>query len=275
MTVSAYDFSLVKTYLHISPEGVDHLLDEMAGTEFFNSARLVEMMEKTGEAVQANGRKLPGSFFGTSLSHLCITKLIFLAMYDKVIDLSLDNVMLQIDYEEGHGHPHLGYRIKEVRVQDMPAGNGDGFVLADWRKFLSASVTPAVEAIAEAANAKAEMIWQQFGGITGMVRDFVQNMQLPPEVAERFTHHFNLLSEEVAPDVFNRRRNPFKWELRYIDNPYEPGEQWVMRSACCYYDSRKDGEKCFVCPRMTLAERAEKVACIQAGADAQSEATSA
>ncbi|WP_040710374.1 hypothetical protein [Paenibacillus curdlanolyticus] len=52
-------------------------------------------------------------------------------------DLSLDNVMLQIDYEEGHGHLHLGYRIHEVRVPDVPADCGDAFVLADWRKFMS------------------------------------------------------------------------------------------------------------------------------------------
>ncbi|NBD27476.1 (2Fe-2S)-binding protein [Paenibacillus glycinis] len=256
---TAYDFSLVKTYLHISPEGASHVLDEMPAVDFFRAARLEEMMSKTGETVQAIGYKLPGSYFGTSLCHLCITKLIFLAMYGKLLDLRLEHLTFQIDYEEGHGHPHLGYKINEVIARNLPAENQDEFVTEDWRTFMAVAVTPAVQAIAKAARMNAEMIWQQFGGIAGMVKDFVGQMQLPAEVAERFDHHFRLLSEAIAPEAFGRKRNPFQWEPSYVDNPYRPNERWIMRSACCQYDRREGGTKCFTCPRMTPDERACEV----------------
>lgn len=259
----AYDFSLVKTYLHISPEGVDHVLDEMPASGFFDAARLDEMLRKTGELVQATDYKLPGSFFGTTLCHLSVTKLIFLAMYGKVLRLDLDRLTFQIDYEEGHGHPHLGYRLGEIVALELPEANADGFVTEDWLAFVTDTAVPAVRAIAQASRMNAEVIWQQFGGIAGMVKDFVHQMQLPAEAVERFDHHFRLLSEAIPAEAFGRKRNPFQWETRYVDNPYQPGERWVMRSGCCQYDRREGGTKCFVCPSMTPDERACEVRRIQ------------
>ena len=61
MTTTAYDFSLVNTYFHISPDGVEHVLDEMPASGFFQADRLEEMMRKAGKVVQAIDLKLPGS----------------------------------------------------------------------------------------------------------------------------------------------------------------------------------------------------------------------
>ncbi|QHW34031.1 hypothetical protein GZH47_26710 [Paenibacillus rhizovicinus] len=263
---TAYDFSLVKTYLHISPEGVEHVLDEMPAVDFYRIERLQEMMDKAGAIVQATDRLLAGSFIGTSLCNLCVTKLIFMAMYGKVLDLPLTNLSFQIDYEEGHGHPHFGYRINEVLTRDIPAESGDAFVKADWERFMVEDVTPAVEAIAEAADMKPEIIWAQFGGNAGYVKDFVRKMELPAEFKARFDHHFQLLSEAIEAEAFNRKRNPFQWKPRYVDNPYQAGEQWPMKSGCCQYDRREGGTKCFTCPRMSPAEREQELQRIQAAA---------
>lgn len=252
---TAYDFSLIKMYLHISPEGADHILDEMPAVDFFQPARLEDMLRKTGETVQAIDNQLAGSFFGTSLCNLCITKLYFLSAYNKVLDLSLDHLLFQIDYEEGHGHAHLGYKINQLITQDIPSENGEAFVLADWEHFIVTTVRPAVEAIASAASMKPEMIWQQFGGLAGMMMEFVHAMQLPEQVKDGFNYHFKLLTESISLEVFNRKRNPFQWTRRYVANPLKPDENWVMRSSCCLFDRRADGTKCYVCPRMTPEER--------------------
>lgn len=260
---TVYDFSLVKSYLHISPEGADHVLDEMPAVQFFDAERLIKMMLRTGAIVQATDGKLAGSFFGTSLCNLCVTKLVFLAMYGKVLDLSLGNLSFQIDYEEGHGHPHLGYRIQTLIAREIPAEQGDAFVVAEWQRFIERDVAPAVEAIAKASEMKPEQIWSQFGGIAVSVKDFVGQMALPDAMKARFEHHFRLLSDAIPAETFKRKRNPFQWEARYVDNPYQAGKRWAMRSGCCQYDRREGGEKCFVCPRMTPDERACEVRRIQ------------
>jgi len=251
----AYDFSMAKSYLHISPEGCDHLFDEMPARGLLGGKRLEEMLRKTGELVQAHDLKLPGSFFGTSLGHLMLTKMFFLCMYGKALRLSLDGLTFQIDYEEGHGHPHIGYRIDDVRAEEFPEEGGDEFVLDDWKTFIADNAVPAVRSIAEAAKMKPETIWAQFGSLGGLLADFVKGMPLPREVSDRFRHHFRLLSESISPETFGTRRNPFKWNARYVENPMNPEEPWLMRSACCLYDQRDGGEKCYVCPKLTEEER--------------------
>jgi len=264
--VSTYDFSLAKTYFHISPEGTDHLYDEMPATGLLDPIRLGEMLRKTGELVKATDGKLPGSFFGTTLCHLMLTKLVFVSLYGKVLELTLERLTFQVEQEEGHDHPHLGYRIDEVRELDIPSEGGEAFVLDDWRKFVSEAVAPAVESIAEASGMKPEMIWGQFGGVGALVKGFVDNTPFPAEVKERFHRHYRIMTEEIAPDVYRARRNPFACRPRFTESPYRPGEQWMIRSACCFYDRRENGEKCYVCPKLTEDERAAMKARIQAEA---------
>lgn len=264
-----YDFSVLKTYLHIAPEDADHLLAEMPATELLYEGRLTEMMRLTGEKTQAIDLTLPASFFGTTLCHLCMVKLYFLAVHEVILDLSLDRLTFQIDYDEDHGHPHLGYKINELATRDIPAPEGESAVRGDWEAFLAESVVPAVETIARMAGMKPEMIWHQFGGLIAYLEDFMRQAQLPEEAIERYEAHVRLLSESIEPERFRQRRNPFKWKVRYVENCYQPGEKWIMRSACCLYDRREGGEKCYVCPRRTEQEREEMKQRLLASAQAE------
>ncbi|MGO4372186.1 hypothetical protein AB4Z21_15720, partial [Paenibacillus sp. MCAF20] len=45
---------------------------------------------------------------------------------------------------------------------------------------------------------------------------------------------------------------------RFIDNPWHPEKPLMMKSACCFYDCRVDGDKCYACPRMLPEEREER-----------------
>jgi Uncharacterized Fe-S protein len=121
--------------------------------------------------------------------------------------------------------------------------------------FLSEAVTPVVETIVDAEGQKPELVWQQFGGLIGMLLDLAENGGYPEALIRNVRYPIKLLSESVAPEVFHTRRNPFTPKLRYVENPCKPEERWVMRSSCCHYDCRVDGEKCYVCPKLTPEER--------------------
>lgn len=254
-----FDFSLATSYFHISPEGANNPLEEMPATDFLhNPTRLREMMETAGKPIQAYNLDLPASFFGTSLCNLCLTKLLFLTQYNKRLDLSLGNLTFQIEVH--HNYLHLGYKINELLYKDVPSDNEEAFLLEDWQSFITQTITPAVESIAKVANVKSAMIWLQFGGILGMLKDYIYKNEKNDEIIERFNRHAQLLSESLSPSLFHRTKNPFKHNIRYIDNPYQPGEQYVLRSSCCLYDCRINGEKCYVCPRLTEKEREERKA---------------
>jgi hypothetical protein len=88
----------VNTYYHISPDGAENPLAEMAAADFFEMDQVRGLMQQAGETVQAHGLDLPASFFGTSICNLCSTKLIFLAQYNKILDLSLEHLTFQIRF---------------------------------------------------------------------------------------------------------------------------------------------------------------------------------
>lgn len=257
------DFSLVKSYFHISPEGASTPLAEMLGTDFLlQPTRVKEMMLMAGDIVHATDLYLPASFFGTSFCSLCCTKLYFLAQSNQIVNLHLDNLLFQIEKHDDHAH--LGYKIVNLQVNDVPTDeHADAFVLADWEAYIAETVTPAVEALAEVANVKPSMIWLQFGGIIAMLKDYVEKNETE-EIIARFQHYYHLLTEQISAELFNRSKNPFKHTARYIDNPYQPGEYFIMRSACCFYDCRKGGEKCYVCPRLKEVDREAQKAAILA-----------
>jgi hypothetical protein len=53
-----------------------------------------------------------------SFFNLCITNLIFAAQYNRYLDLSLHKLTYQLEYHNDHAH--LGSKINELRLTDVP-----------------------------------------------------------------------------------------------------------------------------------------------------------
>ncbi|MFF2092791.1 (2Fe-2S)-binding protein [Paenibacillus sp. NPDC058174] len=253
-----FDFTVVKRYYHISPEGADSPIYELPAARFMNPEDLLAALHTSGQTVQAISNALPGSFIGTSLCKLGNIQLLFAAQYDRLIDLSADNLIYQI---ERHGdHTHLGYKIKELRSAPIPSSleQREAFWIAHWQSFFGEFITPSVEAIAAGAGLKAEAIWQQFGGQLTLLKEFLSEHEPRADVLRKFEEDSRTLAEQIEPEWFKRRRNPFVHQPRYTENPLNPEEKWQIQSSCCMYDRRENGVKCYTCPRMTAAEREEQ-----------------
>lgn len=250
------DFSLVKRYFHISLEGMEHPLVEVEGTDLLDGGKLLPVLESGGRLVRATGLELPVSFAGMTLCNLCAVSLIFIVQYNRMPDLSLSNLTFQL---ESHGdHAHLGFQIKEARYKDVPDKPGperEAFIMREWEPFIRESVAPAIETIAGCAGLKPELVWGQFGAHMLRVKGMIAEMEKGEEALARLEHDYRVLTETVPADWFNLRRNPFPHRPRFVESPYRPGEQWMIRSACCMYYCREGGEKCFNCPRLTPDER--------------------
>ncbi|WP_201007371.1 (2Fe-2S)-binding protein [Paenibacillus glycanilyticus] len=251
-----FDFSLVKMYYHISPEGAEHPIYDIPATGFFDPATLQEALKRSGETVQAISNALPASFIGTSLCKVSIVQLLFASMYNRLLDMYPDNMNYQVEMHDDHAH--LGYKIKELRSIPVPTEPEErkAFLLQHWAEYFTNFVTPAIEAIAEAGDLKPDAIWQQFSGQLKMTQDFVAAHMQMPQLTEQFLADSKLLAEFLDPALFNRRRNPYYLaNPRYVENPYNTEEKWLIPSSCCMYDRRENGTKCYTCPRMTHDER--------------------
>jgi ferric iron reductase protein FhuF len=254
-----FDWTVVKMYYHISPEGAEHPMYEIPATSFFDPAILQEALRLSGETVQANSKALPASFIGTSICKVSIVQLLFVSMYNRLLDMYPDNINYQVEMHDDHAH--LGYKIKELRSVAVPTELDErkAFLLQHWEEYFTNFVTPAVELIAAAGDLKPDAIWQQFSGHLKMTQDFIADHMNMPQLTEQFLADGKLLAEFLDPVLFNRRRNPYYLQNpRYVENPYKLEEKWLMHSSCCMYDRRENGTKCYTCPRMTNEEREER-----------------
>lgn len=266
---ASFDFKMVKIYYHVSPEGAEFPVYQTAATNLLQPALLREALSESGQVVQATSLALPASFMGASLCQLSLIQLLFAAAYDRLIDLSPENLVYQV---ERHGeHAHLGYRIREVRSAAIPSApdNRDAFMTRHWQQYFTAFVTPALERIAAAADLKAEAIWQQFGGQTSYLKNFVQTHEPRAAVVAQLLHDCERLGELPA-EWFNSKRNPYPHKPRFVENPLRTDEKWMLKSSCCLYDRRVNGKMCYTCPRMTTEAREQRKCELLAAAEAAS-----
>ncbi|PLT47761.1 hypothetical protein B8V81_0668 [Paenibacillus pasadenensis] len=260
---ASFDFGIIKMYYHISPEGADEPLFEMDADRFFDAESLGGALDLGGATVQATSRALPASFVGTTIGKLLLTQAYLYAMYESILDLSPERLAFQVEAHDDHAH--LGFRIKELLPQPVPAERAEELLAAAWTDYVRSFVRPAVEAVAEASGLKAAAIWQQYGAMSEYMKEFAGTMPLPEPVRERMALAFRVLAEGIPAEAFGTRRNPFVHKARYCDNPYPTGgDKLMMQSSCCLYDQREGGQKCYTCPMLTPEQRAERRVQVQA-----------
>jgi ferric iron reductase protein FhuF len=120
--------------------------------------------------------------------------------------------------------------------------------------FYRQTINPLLETASESAGIKPEVLWSQYGGRMRYVVDLLLEQNYPDEVNQRIRQDYDWLCG-LDPAVFNLRKNPFVIRPKYVDNPWNPDKPLLLRSACCLYDQREQGEKCYSCPKLTPRER--------------------
>lgn len=254
MVAGSLDFSLTARVFKISPEGSADPVFQMPAVGLFSPSSVGEALGKAAGLTNATALLLPASMIGLSLFNLCVTRLYFLARHHRFLAISLNDLTFELGLQ--HGYAYAGYRISEIREFELPDTDADDFLAEAWTDFFLESVNPAVEMIAKGANTDTGMIWNQFGGQLLHMRSYLLS-QVPGDdkFIQGFDRHAAILTERLTPDVFDRKRNPFRHRPRYIDNPWQPGGQMVVRSSCCMYDRREGGQKCYNCPGLSEKER--------------------
>ncbi|PZD96146.1 hypothetical protein DNH61_09565 [Paenibacillus sambharensis] len=252
------DFSLVKQFFHISPEGMEEPLLNLPAEDLLDPVKARNAMQLGGSLVQATGLELPSSFAGMCFFNLIATQQLFLSRYNRFLDLTLPNLTFQA--ESHNDHAHLGFKINRLAWKEIREDGRDSRreqVRRLLETFITDHITPAVEAIADSAAVKTELIWGQFAGQAMILKEYLLASVQDPEVQERYEQDYQLLME-LSPSLFKRKRNPYiHLRPRYLDSPYKEGAKLLIRSSCCMYYCRTDGQKCYNCPRLTDQDREE------------------
>ncbi|RAP78320.1 hypothetical protein [Paenibacillus montanisoli] len=268
MDKNTIDFSSFGSYyIRISPDGAANPSFEMPAADFLRGEAVMDAIIAGGSAVRPTGHELAASFIGGNLFGLCALRLLFLAQYNAVLDLSLDKMTFQIEH---FGTYNLfGFKLgDDYSFTGVPedAERGD-YVQAILEHDLKSVVAPMLNALASAASMKPGIIWIQYGSMLATLMNMVEAKETQSEVLQRFKHDCSVLLERMDTSIFGSNRNPFAHTPRYIDNPYQPGGKMMIRSGCCMYYCREDGDMCYNCPKLTAPERDARRAKIAAASN--------
>ena len=260
------DLTLLKTFFEISVEEKTEPALSVPAVDLLKAEAMGEALRHSGEMLKATGVELPASFLGMNFFNLIASKQLVLGLYNRMLDLPLDNLTFHI---VDHGdHIHGGFRIHELRWKEASAVDREAWLAGEWTSYFQTVMNPMLDSVAWSAGVKPDLIWNQFAGQMRFCLDYMEETMGNPEIMERFQRDYELLLR-LAPEVFNRKRNPFEFKPRYLDSPYSPGKKLIMRSSCCMYDKRENGVKCYSCPRLLPAEREEMKTKIESAAAAK------
>ena len=237
------DFSFIKTYCQVSPDDVENMVIDFPATDLLDITKTEQLLKKLKTLYQAHDLLLPVSVVGLSLLGLLGTQWIVLSQHKKSLYLPLNNIRLQVGLFN-ETTPFVTLKIQEVTLVEP----------CNLIEYVQEHLTAPIETIAQAGDVKSSLIYNQFGArATSLVEGFMQ-YETNPTVQATCNAFFRELKEDTS-----WRRNPFLYDPVYIDNPYAPGSQTMMRSSCCMFYRRKNGVKCYNCPTLSVKER-EKMA---------------
>ncbi|PYI51851.1 (2Fe-2S)-binding protein [Paenibacillus flagellatus] len=256
------DLSLAATYFHISAAGSADPVYETPATDLLKPATMDDLLRRGRGLLNGLGLDIAVSFVGLAFFGVPATVHTYMWQYDRVLDLSLGNLTVQL---EAHGdHAHLVLKIGEVRWRELPADGREAAIVGELDTLFRETVNPIVETAAATAGFKPDLIWNQFGARMISVADFLVRRAPDEAMKSKYEADLALLVRGLPPETFNRRKNPYDHRPRYVESPYKPGETIVVRSSCCMWYRRENGVKCFNCPILSDEQRAEMKTRIEA-----------
>ncbi|RED64638.1 (2Fe-2S)-binding protein [Cohnella lupini] len=248
------DLRLFEEHFHISVKGSDNPLISVPVADILVHETMKDLLQRGSALVKGIGLEIGVSFIGLAFFGLAATKQLIMTQYDRILDLSMENLTIQL---ESHGdHAHVVFKIGELKWTDLPAEGRAEAVQSEWARYFADTMNPLIEAAAAAAGLKSPLIWNQYGARAAYLMDYVRKMIPEGPLRDRVNEDFSLL-ENMPGETFNRRKNPYVHTPCYLDSPYEPGGQIILRSACCMYYKRESGTKCYTCPILKDDERTE------------------
>ena len=177
---------------------------------------------------------------------------------DTALDLSLSNISIELYWKDGWNW--VSFKCGEPKEIGWSSGPREKWREEGLTWFYRDQVRPLVESVSASSGTNLGLLWGQFPpGFHYYVDQFLKEAE---DEARRsiIEDDYRFLTQGLNGAVFGRKRNPFDVKVRWIDNPWNPGQPMRMKTSCCMFYRTEGGTMCYACPKMTDAEREERKA---------------
>jgi siderophore-iron reductase FhuF len=250
------DFTLAETFFNILPKGAKNPVFSASAAELLKPETMDELLEQGRAGLRGFGLDIAVSLVGLAFFNLPATVMAYMSLYGQVLDLSLNRLTVQLEIDGDRCY--IVFKPDEVRWTELPGDGRDEAYARALKELLRGTVNPVVEMVAARGGFKPDLIWNQYGARMISILDYILQRVEDEASKETFRCDYERLLCGLPAETFNRGKNPYIHEPRYVESPYKPGDSIVIRSSCCMWYRRENGEKCYNCPLLTDEQREEK-----------------
>ncbi|WP_246096522.1 (2Fe-2S)-binding protein [Paenibacillus sinopodophylli] len=250
MLESNFDLSFTKKEKLIFSYPVTELLDEDKMKFFLEQYNL----HLKGNDPSVSEVYTAGWFTGPMLGLLYM-----LSAWDKTLDLSLENLTVQIYTEVYNGHEYIAsnFFLSDDTFEAAPEQDEDIWAKDKITAFFELTVLPLYESVAKVGTLQVGMLWGQLPTSLAYGYDRLMGMDVSKQVKQKGERYFEIV-KTLDAGIFSRNKNPLSVRFRMIESLDNPDKQMRMKSTCCLYHHVEGGYYCYSCPKMKESEREER-----------------
>lgn len=222
-----------------------------------------DMLTAYNEHLRADSLQTAAVYFMHTVRGLLLGIHYVNSMCDTLLDLSLDNIQLQLIVKDGHPAFHFQLLDGTEKAHPAPPVNDepDSAVASTSARqamltaYYGEQLRPLIEGLAGAGGANTGQMWAQLASILRWFKTLAVEMDITDHEREAVIQGYEHVIT-MPPEVLGLRKNVLTFKPVEIDSPYQAGEKMLMKSTCCLHYKVYGGQDfCYSCPKMSKAER--------------------
>lgn len=261
--MSAINYTWLEQYARISRNPILNSVYAAPLASLRDAEQARDMLTTYNEHLRADSLQTAAVYFMHSVRGLLLGIHYLNAMCDKVLDISLDNIRLQLTLQDGYPAFHFQLLDDAEKAHPAPPVNDEhhsAVASTSTRQAMLAAyygeqLRPLIEGVALAGGANTGQMWAQLASILRWFKTLAVQMEITDQEREAVIQGYEHVIT-MPPEVLGLRKNLLKFKPVEIDSPYQPGEKILMKSTCCLYYKVDGGQDyCYTCPKLSKAER--------------------
>lgn len=234
--------------LRLRGESQRDLPRSLAARDLLDEARCIALLDTLGPLIGSPSRRISASLLGKRQSFLLTGACLYaMSAYDKGLQLSLDNTVIEYGHDDGLWSSSLV--LRDLTTSRPPPGGRDAWREGMATQLFAGLLQPLWETFYRATGVSRRILWENTAvRVYSLYEKRLATLDCAA-TRQRCAEDFRWLTEAAPAGVFGLDYNP----LAHFNRPFtllDEGARAVRfrRTCCFYYEASSPVEYCSTCP---------------------------